>query len=201
MKKDIIGFTLFTLLLTAAMHYGLTSYTNISLAERFREKGKYEKSLRYYNRAIERHSNSYDLIFSRACVYDKLKLHEKALEDYTRAIEIKPHDGKGYLLRGGEYFALKRYKEAIADYSTGIELVPDYIYTYYMRGLIYKILKENRKAISDMNKFIKLDGSDPDAYRVRANAYSELSKETSDPKLERLANRDMAKYRELTNKK
>ena len=87
-------------------------------------RGKTEKALKDFNRAIKIDPTHPDGYLGRADTLNTMKRFEESLQDYNRALEINPSLAKAYVNRATAYSQLGQYKKAIADYEKGLELDP-----------------------------------------------------------------------------
>ena len=88
-------------------------------------RGRPEKALKDFNRAIEIDPKRPDGYLGRANVLNTMGHFEEALIDYNRAIEMEPTIAEAFINRGIAHSQLGQYKEAIADYEKGLELDPE----------------------------------------------------------------------------
>lgn len=87
-------------------------------------RGRTEKALKDFNRAIKIDPAHHDGYLGRADTLNTMGRFEESLEDYDKAIEIKPSLAQAYVNRGIAYSHLGQYEKAIADYEKGLELNP-----------------------------------------------------------------------------
>jgi tetratricopeptide (TPR) repeat protein len=88
-------------------------------------RGRTEKALEDFNRAINIDPTHQDGYMGRADTLNTMGRYEEALKDYNKAIEIKPTLASAYVNRGIAYSHLGQYEKAIADYEKGLELDPE----------------------------------------------------------------------------
>ena len=88
-------------------------------------RGKTEKALKDFNRAIKIDPNHHDGYFGRADTLNTMGRYEEAIKDYNKALEIEPTLAKAYINRAIAYSHLGQYKKAIADYEKGLQLDPE----------------------------------------------------------------------------
>jgi len=91
---------------------------------------------------------------------------------------------------GGANVKIGKYQEAITDYDKVIALDPNDTDAYYNRGLTKDYLQRYEEAIADYDKAISLEPNAADAYNNRGISYETLG-------LDKLANQDFAKAKEL----
>jgi tetratricopeptide (TPR) repeat protein len=87
-------------------------------------RGRTEKALKDFNRAIKIDPAHHDGYLGRADTLNTMGRFEESLKDYNKAIEIKPSLAQAYVNRGIAYSHLLQYEKAIADYEKGLELNP-----------------------------------------------------------------------------
>ena len=88
-------------------------------------RGKPEKALQDFNRAIEIDPTHFDGYRGRADALNTLGRYAEAIQDYNKALEIKPELATAYVNRAIAYSHLKEYEKAIADYEKGLALDPE----------------------------------------------------------------------------
>jgi tetratricopeptide (TPR) repeat protein len=87
-------------------------------------KGKPEKALEDFNRAIEIDPKIAAGYLGRANTFNIMGRYEESIMDYDKTLEINPKLANAYINRGSAYSHLGEYKKAIADYEKGLELDP-----------------------------------------------------------------------------
>ena len=97
-------------------------------------KGKYDKAISDFDRAIEIQPKYAKAYFIRGLTYSKKGQYEKAISDFNKAIEINPKNSMAYNNRGMAYLRQAQYDRAILDLSKAIELNPRHHIAYYNRG-------------------------------------------------------------------
>ena len=87
-------------------------------------RGRTEKALEDFNRAIRIDPTHQDGYLGRADTLNTMGRYEEALRDYDKALEINPSLANAYVNRAIAYSHLGEYEKAIADYEKGLELNP-----------------------------------------------------------------------------
>ena len=87
-------------------------------------RGRTEKALEDFNRAIRIDPTHQDGYLGRADTLNTMGRYEEALRDYDKALEINPSLANAYVNRAIAYSHLGQYESAIADYEKGLELNP-----------------------------------------------------------------------------
>jgi tetratricopeptide (TPR) repeat protein len=88
-------------------------------------RGKTEKALKDFNRAIEIDPNHQDGYMGRADTLNVMGRYEESIPDYNKALEIKPSLAPAYINRAIAYTHLGEHEKAIADFEKGLELDPE----------------------------------------------------------------------------
>jgi tetratricopeptide (TPR) repeat protein len=88
-------------------------------------RGRPEKALEDYNRAIKIKPDVAAGYLGRANTLNIMGRYEEAIEDYNTALEITPDLANAYINRGIAHSHLEEYEKAIADYEKGLELDPE----------------------------------------------------------------------------
>ena len=88
-------------------------------------RGRTEKALKDFNRAINIDPTHQDGYLGRADTLNVMGRYEESITDYNKALEIKPSLAQAYVNRAIAYSHLGQYEKAIADYEKGLELDPE----------------------------------------------------------------------------
>ena len=88
-------------------------------------RGRTEKALADFNRAVEINPSHFDGYLGRADTLNTMGRYGDAIADYNRALEINPSLAKAYANRAIAYSHLKQYENAIADYEKALQLDPE----------------------------------------------------------------------------
>ena len=119
----------------------------------FGKKGQYNRSIAYFNKAIELNPRYAEAYNNRGIAYKNKGQYDKAISDFNMAIEINPRYAKAYHNRGLTYAKNKGQNDkAISDFNKTIELNPRYAMAYNGRGVIRYIQGEYDSACSDFRK-------------------------------------------------
>ena len=87
-------------------------------------RGKTEKAMADFNRAIEIDPQAAGGYLGRANTLNIMGRYEEALVDYNEAIRLDPNSANSYANRAIAYSHLKEYEKAIADYEKCLQLNP-----------------------------------------------------------------------------
>lgn len=173
---------------TQAIDSGELSQENLSIAyynrgNAWSNKGKYNRAIADYTKAIEIDPEYADAYHKRALAWKKKGNYKKAVADYkkaaneyrkdsiatiTRVIEIDPKNAEAYFYRGNVWYDKGDYNNAIADYTQAIEIDPQYAKAYNKRGLAWENKGDYNSAIADYTKTIEIDPKEADAYNKLA---------------------------------
>ncbi|MFZ3122833.1 MAG: tetratricopeptide repeat protein [Thermodesulfovibrionales bacterium] len=137
-------------------------------------KGRYERAIEAYSKAIELKPDYVEAYSERGLAYDNIGNHQQAINDLTKAIKLEPDAANVYLVRGFAYGKLANYQQAIKDFTKVIELEPDYTLAYNNRGFAYSKLGNYQQAIKDYNRAIKLEPDEAYHYNDRGIVYKNL---------------------------
>lgn len=115
-------------------------------------KGKTEKAVKDYTRAITLAGYHADAYYNRGLIYIKQEKYELAVKDFNEVIRNRQEDADAYNNRGNAYVQMGKLEPALHDYNTALRLNPDDPDLYYNRGVVYRSLGENKKARHDFQK-------------------------------------------------
>ena len=128
---------------------------------------EYDKSIKYYTKAIELKPDSSAAYYNRGIVYAQKDDYELAAKDFTKVIEFKPDDVDAYNNRGACYINTGEFNCAIKDLTKTIELKPNHALAHKNRGAAYSNIGELSCAIEGFTKAIELEPDDAEAYYNR----------------------------------
>jgi len=146
----------------------------IHMANKLRDRKRYELALAIYNEAIEKRPDYAFALINRGWLYHLRDQLDAALSDYEKTIKLDPGYAGAYVYRGKAYEELNRLDKAAADFKQGIRLKPDYWRAYLWRGWLHHRQKQLDLAVADYTRAIELGPSVADAHLYRGHAYSDL---------------------------
>lgn len=117
-----------------------------------------------------------DLIFGRAVIHLELDSLALAISDVTRCVQANPNNASYHIFRSRLFFKLEDYDQAFRSIETAIHLEPTDV-SYSTRGWLFFHNEDHTRAIADFNRAIMLNGTDPDLYEARAEAYRAAGKD------------------------
>jgi len=97
-----------------------------NLANDYYKIGEFEKSVEFYDKALELNPDLLETYFNRALAYTRMQQYDKALEDLAKVIEMNPHLAEAYYTRGLVYEYKQDYTRAVQDYDKALEVDPGY---------------------------------------------------------------------------
>ncbi len=111
------------------------------------EKGKFKKSIQYFNKVVDYDKQYRDVLFERGCAYAKLFQNDKAKEDFENHIHTKPiHQTFRILFSAGRLI-----NENLFDFA---------------QLYINTVLKNNNQNLEDVNRReVSSNGSSTDFYK------------------------------------
>ena len=133
---------------------------------------EYEKSIKYYTKAIQLSPNHVPIYNNRGLAYHKICDYDRAIVDFNKVIELNPNYAEAYSNRGLAYYQKGESDHAIEDYTKTIELNPNYVPAYNNRGIAYRQRGDFERAIEDCTRAIELDPNNFDTYGNRGLAYN-----------------------------
>ncbi len=142
----------------------------------FHEKGKHDRAVTAFSRAIELDTGNALVYLWRGYVYKEKGKFDLAIADYTKAMELGFEIAQGYHQayhnRGHAYERKEEFDLAIADYSKAIELNPVFAESYAQRGSVYMRKGDLDLALADCDRAIDLSPELAFAYSVRGYVYA-----------------------------
>ncbi|CAF0716866.1 unnamed protein product [Adineta steineri] len=144
------------------------------------QKGDYEKSIWYYEQALQieqkalpsNHPNLASSYNNIGSTYVNMGEYSKALSYFEKALEIKrktlplnqPKLATSYNNIGSTYFNMGEYSKALSYFEKALEIKrktlpsnhPDLATSYYSIGLVYNDIGEQSKALSSHEEALKI---------------------------------------------
>ena len=142
----------------------------LTLGDICADNNEHNKSMIYFDRAIEINPKLFEAYNSRGVLKGQLGQHREAIEDFKKVITLNPKHVIAYCNRGIAKSALGKPKEAIEDYDKAIKLNPQDADAYNNRGVAKSDLGKPEEAIDDYNKAIELNPKLAEAYNNRGVA-------------------------------
>jgi len=134
-------------------------------------KNDLEKSLVYFNKALNINPYNVFALNGRGLVGRDLQLYELAIRDFSRAIKVAPQFSEAYNNRGLLFVEMKEYRKGLDDLSRAIGIAPHKYVTYINRGEVFLELGEYESAIEDFNKSLTINPENERALEKRRYAH------------------------------
>jgi tetratricopeptide (TPR) repeat protein len=141
------------------------------LGELWMQKSDANKSLVYYDKAIELAPGDSAIWTGRGEARNFLNQEKAAFADFSKAISLDSKNAKAYFDRAMIYESQKNYGKAIADFGNAIKYDPsndDYLGS---RGKLMDNMGKHKEAIADYTEVIKMKPKLVWPYVQRAVAY------------------------------
>ena len=143
--RSILVAASFFLILPAAYAQMLpnTETYDLSLSKGLIEfgKGRYEKAVQQFERAVEAKPDDFDARDYLGQALLRLKKHEEALKIFQQLVEANPSSGRALLGLGIAQTSLGQYEDALNSLKVAERIMPDNALVYYYQGLVYHQLK------------------------------------------------------------
>lgn len=115
-------------------------------------KGKLEKAVEDYTRALTIDKGHTDAYYNRGLVYISQGEYKLAIKDFTEVIKLERGDADVYNNRGSAYMQTNEFESALNDYNTAIKISPKDADLYYNRGVVSRSMGEYGKSRQDFQK-------------------------------------------------
>ncbi len=160
----------------------MNNYKTIhSLAVLYFLKNEYEKSVKFFEQAIE-HMDfkiSPDIFYKTGVAYNKLQRHAEAIKHLTKAENIGYVDEDLYKNLGFAYIKESKINKAIESYKKSIAINPHNPVLHNNIGVIYAQQGKYTDAIKEFKKALDSDKNNKDALHNLHKAYKILSEKES----------------------
>ena len=127
---------------------------HITLAQFYRQKKQYAKTLEELNEAMRLDPSYGATLNLLAYTYAEMGNNEKALEYFRKYVEVSPGDAGPFDSMAELYFKMGKLDDAIAKYKEALDIKPDFgaeRWIYY----IYAIKGDYAEAMNWANRFIE----------------------------------------------
>jgi tetratricopeptide (TPR) repeat protein len=128
------------------------------------DRGKYDRAIAYYTRAIEINPAEPLAFINRGSAYGQKGQYHRAVADLSRAVELDPTARLAFSNRAAAYIRMGDYGSAIADCDREIELDQGNSKAYAGRATANLLKGAYDLAIADCDRAIALDPENTDAY-------------------------------------
>ena len=145
-----------------------TDYYNLGL--HFQQKRDFEKSIQYFDSAINLNVRNVDYYLARAESKESSGNPIAALVDYETVIRIDPDYPSSYFKRGMIYHQQKNYEAAIADFTF---LLAEDQFTE-TKGIIFKGVQQNEGGLASFSGITTMNQMKSDVFHARALSYTRL---------------------------
>ena len=114
------------LFLTACLCFcGCDEDYYINKANRYRKLGESEKAIEYYDKALAKNPDNYEVYIVKGIIYLKMEKNEEAVKTFSEAIERFPPKAYPYFSRAQSYMRLEKYEKALEDYNSTLKIVTE----------------------------------------------------------------------------
>lgn len=125
MTKNLVVFLLLSMLTVSGCGLGTSAYDDAIMDGASNlGRGKPEKALEDFNRAINVDPQAAGGYLGRGNALNILARYNEALNDYHKAISLDPNLANAYANRAIAFSHLEEYEKAIADYEKCLQLDP-----------------------------------------------------------------------------
>jgi tetratricopeptide (TPR) repeat protein len=145
---------------------GDIAHRHFALASEYKGQERYLDAAKELSAALEYHPRDFRLLFNRAYVLDKCRLHHDAIMDYTAALEVDASNAFVYYNRGISYDKVHCFDLAYRDFCTALTILPDHPDLLHNRGYCAFKLNRPEDALRDYSTVLAIDGKH---YKARFN--------------------------------
>ncbi|EQA43760.1 tetratricopeptide repeat protein [Leptospira broomii serovar Hurstbridge str. 5399] len=140
------------------------------------EQKDYEKSIREYDRYLEKLPSDIYALYNRGLAKYNLGRFSEAEIDFDTALKIKPDNFDILLYRGYCKSELEKRDEAFTDIDRAIKLGAKYAEAYVNRAILYNLSEQPNAALKDAKEAVRLDAGSSRANFQIGYAYYSLKK-------------------------
>jgi len=150
--------------LSAAKTSPSSAQNNNNLGDLYARRGKFDKAIEHFKRAIEFKPGYASAYHNLANTYLQINQLDLAEKNYQQAIKYNPSLWQSYHSLATIYFEKKDYQKAVDFINKGLKIAPNSPSLYASLGLIYKETGELKKARQALQKALSLN---PENKKVR----------------------------------
>lgn len=140
------------------------------------EQKDYEKSIREYDRYLEKIPSDTSALYNRGLAKYSLGRFSEAEIDFDTALKIQPDNFDILLYRGYCKSELEKRDEAFKDIDRAIKLGAKYAEAYVNRAILYNLSEQPTAALKDAKEAVRLDAQSSRANFQIGYAYYGLKK-------------------------
>lgn len=131
----------------------------------FENIGHSTKAKDYYNRALEKNKEMYDVYKKRGLLLQSDKEYDRAFKDFEEMIRIQPDSYSGYLFKGNLLLQERKYSEAINNYDKVLQIDSSQINALFNRAQAFQFWEQYGEAVKDYARLVKKKPNDIIAYQ------------------------------------
>lgn len=137
----------------------------------YQQKGEYEKSAEFYEKAALLNPWSFYDFFNLGRVYEAMKRFTDAVKAYVRACEIDPNHLQAHINTARCFKEIEDYEQALIYGRRAEQLNPDVVEIQEILGSIYESKGDHAQAIRSFKRALELDSGNPRMMTSLAVAY------------------------------
>ena len=113
-----------------AKNYGqkVASGNHVKNGKKFFYKGKFQKALQEFNKAVDKDPSNWEAFYYRGLTYQKMRNFNKSIVSFEMAIELNKGDkhwvSEIRVLMGQSYESLGRFEKAKTEYQFALSIEP-----------------------------------------------------------------------------
>lgn len=138
--------------------------------------GEYEKSIFYFDRALEAYPNSELFWNDRGVALEEQGKFDEALKSFEKAIDINPNFVVALYNKGQLFYIIKDYKEAIRYFNMAIKVNSNYIDAWLFKGIALKELEKYNESIQSLDWAILLNPKNEIAWHEKGLLLYEIGR-------------------------
>ncbi|MBN1292751.1 MAG: tetratricopeptide repeat protein [Candidatus Latescibacteria bacterium] len=138
---------------------------------KYYSEGKYDDSIRYFQKAYELDDRNISALFAHGLALNKQGKYKGAAEKFGLTLDKDPGHTKALRLYPSTLARIDEDEKAINAYDKSIATTPDDYYLYWGKARVLIKLQKYDEAISQLKKSIEIDPKQETVYETLAFVY------------------------------
>lgn len=118
--------------------------------------GNYDKSIKYFSRAIAAKPDDYRSLRGMGLAYESKKQHEKAVTYFDKALKVKSTDYKSFRGKGKSLIQLNRFELSLTCFDEALRIKSTDYKSLWGKGCAYYYLNDYNHSVNFFNRALSL---------------------------------------------
>jgi tetratricopeptide (TPR) repeat protein len=141
---------------------------HLDIAKDFEDIGEYNRSLKQYEKVIEKFPDTFLLIYKKALFLERIKRYEEALTAIEQAIDIEPKNPDVWYHKGSILEKMKRYEEALTAINIDLRIDLNDVKSWTNKLRLLEQMERYEEALKTIDEILKIDSYNINALERKA---------------------------------